>query len=243
MPSVSLKDSIKGLLECHGAFHTECPIWQCLHPSLPCPAQPLQLTESPQHDVDVFDRVCHASLKAKLVACRLCQSIVDWISDFLSRRQQRVVMGQHITAQAFVDAENDLGVTFSHQVSQCGWWSRFIYSVLAFWYMPFCCSLIKLSQAMWTFNVIWICASRRWCKACNVTSFFFYFTSQFCIANCCYKLLMLRFFLSHKSLCFSSLNSLFGHVKHFSFFLSSASILMHLDSVSCKTSTTIPTWN
>ena len=42
------------------------------------------------------DRVCHAPLKAKLVACGFCQGIVDWVSDFLSWRQQRVVMGQHI---------------------------------------------------------------------------------------------------------------------------------------------------
>jgi len=42
-----------------------------------------------------FDRVCHASLRAKLIACGFCSGIVDWVSDFLSRRQQRVVMGQH----------------------------------------------------------------------------------------------------------------------------------------------------
>jgi len=39
-----------------------------------------------------FDRVCHASLRAKLIACGFF--CFDWISDFLSRRQQRVVMGQ-----------------------------------------------------------------------------------------------------------------------------------------------------
>ena len=42
-----------------------------------------------------FDRVCHTSLRAKLIACKFCPGIVDWVSDFLSRRQQRVVMGQH----------------------------------------------------------------------------------------------------------------------------------------------------
>lgn len=37
-----------------------------------------------------FDRVCHASLRAKLVACGFCPGIVDWVTDFLPRRQQRV---------------------------------------------------------------------------------------------------------------------------------------------------------
>jgi len=42
-----------------------------------------------------FDRVCHTSLRAKLIACKFYPGIVDWVSDFLSRRQQRVGMGQH----------------------------------------------------------------------------------------------------------------------------------------------------
>ncbi len=42
-----------------------------------------------------FDRVCHSSLKTKMIACGFCDSIVNWVSDFLSKRQQRVVIGQH----------------------------------------------------------------------------------------------------------------------------------------------------
>jgi len=42
-----------------------------------------------------FDRVCHASLRTKLIACGFCSSIVNWVSDFISDRQQRVVIGQH----------------------------------------------------------------------------------------------------------------------------------------------------
>ena len=42
-----------------------------------------------------FDRVCHVSLKAKLIACGFCAGVVDWVSDFLSGRRQRVVIGQH----------------------------------------------------------------------------------------------------------------------------------------------------
>ena len=29
-----------------------------------------------------FDRVCHVSLKAKLIACGFCAGVVDWVSDF-----------------------------------------------------------------------------------------------------------------------------------------------------------------
>jgi hypothetical protein len=42
-----------------------------------------------------FDRVCHASLRTKLIACGFSSSIVNWVSDFLSNRRQRVVIGQH----------------------------------------------------------------------------------------------------------------------------------------------------
>ena len=31
-----------------------------------------------------FDRVCHVSFKAKLIACGFCAGVVDWVSDFLS---------------------------------------------------------------------------------------------------------------------------------------------------------------
>ncbi len=42
-----------------------------------------------------FDRVCHASLRTKLIACGFSSSIVNWVSDFLSNRRQREVIGQH----------------------------------------------------------------------------------------------------------------------------------------------------
>jgi ribonuclease P/MRP protein subunit RPP40 len=42
-----------------------------------------------------FDRVCHSSLRTKMIACGFCDSIVNWVRDFLSKRQQRVVTGQH----------------------------------------------------------------------------------------------------------------------------------------------------
>lgn len=42
-----------------------------------------------------FDRVCHSSLRIKLISCGFCSRIIDWISDFLSDRQQRVVIGKH----------------------------------------------------------------------------------------------------------------------------------------------------
>ncbi|RNA19031.1 RNA-directed DNA polymerase from mobile element jockey-like [Brachionus plicatilis] len=72
MPSVSLKhllsgpkqcrDSIKGLLDCHGTFHTggyrivnipNVQFGSVFIPRLPCQAQPLQLMARPQHNVDV----------------------------------------------------------------------------------------------------------------------------------------------------------------------------------------------
>ncbi len=42
-----------------------------------------------------FDRVCHSSLRIKLISCGFCPRIIDWVSDFLSDRQQRVVIGNH----------------------------------------------------------------------------------------------------------------------------------------------------
>ena len=42
-----------------------------------------------------FDRVCHSSLRIKLISCGFCPRIIDWVSDFLSDRQQRVVIGKH----------------------------------------------------------------------------------------------------------------------------------------------------
>jgi len=41
-----------------------------------------------------FDRVCHSSLRTKMIACSFCDSIVNWVSDFLSKRPQRVVIGK-----------------------------------------------------------------------------------------------------------------------------------------------------
>ncbi|RNA22263.1 hypothetical protein BpHYR1_014710 [Brachionus plicatilis] len=56
------RDSIKGLLDCHGAFHTDgykivnifnVQFDSVFIPHLSCSAQPLQLTGSPQHDMNV----------------------------------------------------------------------------------------------------------------------------------------------------------------------------------------------
>ncbi|RNA12027.1 hypothetical protein BpHYR1_035133 [Brachionus plicatilis] len=55
------RDSIKGLLDCHGAFHTDgdkivnilnVQFGSVFTYRLPCPAQPLQLSASPQHDMN-----------------------------------------------------------------------------------------------------------------------------------------------------------------------------------------------
>ncbi len=43
-----------------------------------------------------FDKVCHASLCAKIAAYGFDESMVNWISDFLSDRKQRVTIGQHV---------------------------------------------------------------------------------------------------------------------------------------------------
>ncbi len=43
-----------------------------------------------------FDKVCHAKLCAKIAAYGFDESMVNWISDFLSDRKQRVTIGQHV---------------------------------------------------------------------------------------------------------------------------------------------------
>ncbi len=43
-----------------------------------------------------FDKVCHASLCAKIAAYGFDESMVNWISYFLSDRKQRVTIGQHV---------------------------------------------------------------------------------------------------------------------------------------------------
>jgi len=42
-----------------------------------------------------FDHVCHFFLRVKLISCGFCPRIIDWVSDFFSDRQQRVVIGKH----------------------------------------------------------------------------------------------------------------------------------------------------
>ncbi len=43
-----------------------------------------------------FDKVCHASLCAKIAAYAFSKCMVNWISDFFSDRKQRVTIGQHV---------------------------------------------------------------------------------------------------------------------------------------------------
>ena len=43
-----------------------------------------------------FDMVCHESLCIKLKNCGFGTEIVNWISDFLTNRKQRVVIGDNI---------------------------------------------------------------------------------------------------------------------------------------------------